>query len=173
MSTTNKLDKKSNTQNAGHNLKCGGSKGMIFSLDAMISFVIILICALLFVFALNNYSQKSEQNLKSFELEEKALLLADSFIKNFDENNPLRGACIYDSDKKRVRTNELSLENMKKAKSIEFGEMFVKSITYTINEKSQTLQLSSKKSIECVSAKRFGLIDGEKTIIIIQTCEDG
>jgi len=191
LSTTNKLKEITSAQNVGlsksfaftspanakhlhgHFLKYSKSKGMIFSLDAMISFVIILICALLFVFALNNYAQKAEQSVKDFELEEKALMIADSFVKNLDENNTIRGAGIYDSDKKRVRTNELTTENIKKAKSIEFGEIFVKSLTYTITEKSQTLQLSLKKSNECISAKRFVLIDGEKAIIQILTCREG
>jgi len=146
---------------------------MIFSLDAMISFVIVLACTLLFVFALNNYAQRAEQGLKDFELEEKALLTADSFVKNFDENNTIRGACVYDAEKKRVRTNELSRENITKAKGIEFGNIFVKSITFTTNGTPETIALSSKKSSECISAKRFVLIDREKAIILIQTCREG
>jgi hypothetical protein len=133
----------------------------------------MLISLVLFVFALNNYSDKAVQNIETFELEEKALLIADSFAKNFDKNNTLLGACIYDSDKKRVKTNEISSVNIQNSKSVIFGNIFVKSITYTKGSETKTLTLSTKNSVDCISAKRFVLIDGEKAIIQILTCREG
>jgi hypothetical protein len=146
---------------------------MIFSLDAMISFTIMLTGILLFVFALNNYATNAEQNITQFELEEKALLISDSFVKNFDETNTLRGACIYDSEKNRILTNELSLENIKKAKELQPGKIFTKSIEYKTQTKTGKITLSQKEGQNCISAKRFVLIEGEKGIIQILTCREG
>ena len=162
------------TQFAGHILG-GPCKGMIFSLDAGISFTILLISILVFVLMLNNYAQKAVQNTENFELEEKALMIADSFVKNFDENNPIRGAGIYDSEKKRVKTNELTLENIKKAKTISFSKIFVQKISYLTKTREEifTIDTDKNQTKECITAKRFALIDGEKGIIQIQTCREG
>lgn len=173
MNTTSKAALKHNTQNVGHILNASGCRGMIFSLDAMISFTIMLSGVLLFVLALNNYATNAEQNIKNFELEEKALLIADSFVKNFDENNTLRGACVYDPEKKRVRANELNLENIKNAKELVLGKIFTKSVEYKTQTNSRKVTLSQKDSANCVSAKRFVLIEGEKGIIQILTCREG
>ena len=145
---------------------------MIFSIDAGIAFTIILTCTLAFVLTLNVNAQIVEQQTTDFELEEKALLVADSMVKNYNPKNTLLGACILDFDKKRVRTNELTSENIKKAKSASFGKIFVKNISYTAQTRKENLQLSAKTAKECISAKRFVLIDGEKGVILIQTCRE-
>ena len=168
----NTTDKNKRTLFVGHLLR-GDCKGMIFSLDAGISFTILLISMLVFVLMLNNYAEKAKQNIENFELEEKALMIADSFVKNFDENNTIRGACLYDPEKKRVKTNEITLENIKKAKTISFGRIFIQKISYSTKTKEETFMLEAgKKEKQCINAKRFVLIEGKKGFINIQTCEE-
>jgi hypothetical protein len=133
----------------------------------------MLLSTLIFVSALNNYAQAMKASIEQFEFEEKALLIADSFVKNFDSNNTMLGACIYDSDKKRVKTNVLSSENISRATSISFGSIFTKSITYTSKSLDKTFLLKDTNSNECISAKRFVLIEGETAIIQILTCREG
>jgi len=144
-------------------------KGIIFSTDAGISFAIMLISCFLMVITIANNTSISQRNIKNFELEEKALLIADSLVKNLDEENPLLGACIYDTDKKRVLSNSLSEELIKKAKSLELENFFVKKITILSQQKTELI-LSSKESIDCITAKRFALVDKKKSIIEVQTC---
>jgi len=148
-------------------------KGMIFSLDAGISFTIILAGLLVFVFTLNGYADSAEKINSNFELEEKALLIADAFVKNNNPENPLLGACIYDAEKKRVKTNELISAEIRKAKSTQFGKIFVKGISYEAGGRKENIQLNQKNALDCISAKRFVLIDGEKGVIFIQTCREG
>jgi hypothetical protein len=143
---------------------------MIFSLDATIAFTIMLCALLVFLLTLNVYAQIGVSQARGFELEEKALLIADSMVKNYDANNTLLGACIVDYDKKRVRTNELTSTNIKQAKPTEFGKFFVRTISYETKTRKETTQLSAKKIVECLTAKRFVLIDGEKGVIQVQTC---
>ena len=164
--------KLNNTQNTGHFLPCT-AKGMIFTLDAGISFTIILLSVLLFAVTLNANAIKAEENISNFALEEKANLIADSFVKNFDENNTLRGACVYDPLKRRVKTNELRLANIKNANTIEFGKIFVKELEYTTQTQHEFITLNQKSSSKCITEKRFVLIDWEKGIILIKTCEEG
>jgi hypothetical protein len=179
----NTTKNKSITQNPGHILKGVGEKGMIFTLDAGIAFTIMLIGMLVFATTLANTAEKAGQNITNFELEEKALMIADTFVKNYDENNTLRGACIYDKDKKRILTNELSSKNIQTAKQAELERFFVKSITYKTKTKEKTIQFTQKENgetemlensiKECLTVKRFVLIDGEKGETFIQTCEAG
>jgi hypothetical protein len=179
----NAAKNKLTTHFPGHLFGALKEKGMIFTLDAGIAFVIMLIGIIVFAATLANTAEKTKQNITNFELEEKALIIADSFVKNFDENNTLRGACIYDADKKRVRTNELSTKNIEQAKPLELENFFVKSITYktkTLEKTIQFMQKENKKTKalknnteECLTVKRFALINGEKGEIFIQTCETG
>jgi len=146
---------------------------MIFSLDAGVSFTIILVGMLVFVFTLNGYAGSAEQSIINFELEEKALMIADAMVKNSNTPNPLLGACIYDSEKKRVRTNELSSAEIKRAQFMQFGKIFVKNIIYETNSGRENIALTQKTSENCITSKRFALIDGGKGIIFIQTCREG
>lgn len=147
-------------------------KGIIFSIDAPISFVIILFGILLSLFVLNEDFQENISQIRAFELEEKTLMLADTMVKNYDENNTLFGACVFDFEKKRALTNELSSENIAKARETSFGKIFSKSISYSLDGQKTTIILSNKKASECLSSKRFVLIDGVKGLIELITCRE-
>ena len=126
--------------------------------------------ALVFVTFLAQNASATEREIKTFELEEKGMLITDSLVKNYDENNSLLGACIYDLEKKRVRTNEISLSNLTNAKPLQSGEIFVESISIRTKSISKTVSIEKKTSSECVNVKRFVLIDGEKGLIEVKTC---
>lgn len=146
------------------------SRGIIFSLDAGISFTITLVMTLLFATVLAQNAFSTETEIKNFELEEKAMLIVDSLVKNYDENNTLLGACILDIDKKRIKTNETSILNLNNAKPIPFGEIYVESITLKTNYLQKTFQIETRMSTQCINVKRFALIDGEKRVIEVKTC---
>ncbi|MFA6064722.1 MAG: hypothetical protein WCW44_03210 [archaeon] len=146
------------------------SKGIIFSLDAGISFSITLVTVLLFATFLAQTASSTQNEIKNFELEEKAILIADSLVKNYDENNSLLGTCILDIEKKRIRTNEISFSNLINLKPISFGEIYVESITVKTNSFQKTFQIEEKVSNDCISVRRFALIEGEKGIIEVKTC---
>ena len=150
-------------------------KGMIFSIDAFIAFVILLFSVLLFVLFLNNFSSGAASTVSDFELEEKSLLIADSFVKNYSSENSLLGACILDMDKKRVLLNQLSFENLSKIKPFSQDRIFVKSISYSLlpSPSFSVIILDSSKSFSsCVSAKRFVLIDNQKAIVEVLVCRE-
>ncbi|MEI7961756.1 MAG: hypothetical protein WCI04_05465 [archaeon] len=143
---------------------------MIFSLDAAISFVIMLMCTLVFASVLAGNITQSKENIESFELEEKALMIADSLVKNYDQNNTTLGACIIDADKKRVLTNQISLANLLLAKKLIFEGIFVESITVKTKNLNKTIKLENSNFETCISAKRFALIDGESATVEVKTC---
>lgn len=142
------------------------NKGAIFSLDALISFSITLVILLLFISTVTqNYSAQKE-NLLNYYLEEKTLMVIDSLVKNNNPENFLLGACITDTDKKRIKSNELSLLQLTNVKPFELKEFFVKQITWKDNVKL----LSEKESHNCITMQRFVLIDSERDIILLTGC---
>lgn len=149
-------------------------KGIIFSTDAVISFVIMLITILIFVLYLSNSVLKVERNIEQIELDQKAIFIIDSMIKNQNEENALLGACNYDPNKKRVLTNNLNYTQIKtNSKPVTIGNFFVKSlaITFTHTNQKETINLSEKTSSECINVTRFALVDGLKAIIEVKTCK--
>ncbi len=147
-------------------------RGLIFTTDAIICSIIILTSALIFSTTIKTNATKQTELLKDFELEEKTLLIADAMIKNYDKNNPLLGACIFDLDKKRVLTNQLSLERLKEARQINSEKFFAEKITIKTRNYTHIISLSNKSTGKhCLTAKRFALIGNEKAIIQTTLCE--
>jgi len=149
-------------------------KGIIFSIDATISFVIALISILIFVLYLSNIVLSEERNIEQIELDQKAIFIADSMVKNQNSDNALLGACNYDIDKKRVITNNLNYTQIKtNSKPITIGNFFVKNIviTFVNTNQKETIILSEKNSNNCTNVKRFALVDNFKAIIEVKTCK--
>jgi hypothetical protein len=86
----------------------------------------------------------------------------------------LLGAGIVDLEKKRVRSNELNSANFSNLKSLEIENFFVKKVSYyfTSNKKEQIIYFSQKLSSNCLSVKRFVLIDGRKSLVFVTGCLD-
>jgi len=169
MNTTNKTKSKKNKK-----ILCLNEKGIIFSTDVIISFVIMLFTILIFILFLSNTFLSEKRKIEQIELDEKAMFLIDSMVKNQNEENSILGACNYDATKKRVLTNNLNYTQIKtNSKPITFGDFFVKSITitFTTTTQKETINLSEKNSKNCISVKRFTIIDGLKAIIEMKTCK--
>jgi hypothetical protein len=145
------------------NITCNGA---IFSIDALLAFIILLFALLSFSITLTNYSQSILFSSRQFYLEEKTILAADSFVKNYSSQNGLLGAAILDFDKKRIRANELSTLNFESFNNYNSENFFVSKI-YSANE---TIYDSGLQSESCFSVKRFVLLDSQKKIITYQGC---
>lgn len=165
MNTTNKINSKKNQKM---------QRGIIFTTDAIISFVIALITVIIFIVYLSNILTNEENMLNQIELEEKAIFIADSLVKNQNEENSALGACNYSESKKRVLTNNLDLKNViKNSKPIQNEKFFVKNIiiTFSDTKQNETINLSEKTSNECVTIRRFSIIDAKKAIVEVKTCK--
>ncbi len=154
------------TLNIGHFTQ----KGQIFGIDAMISFTIMLFCLLTFAITLANQTQNTLNNLQDFELEEKTIAITDSLVKNRDENNPLFGSCAVDYEKKRVLTSVIDIELLRKAQTVDFEGIFAKQITIKKNDYVENIFLETRDSNQCISVKRFALIENKKSILEVVIC---
>lgn len=143
------------------------NRGMIFSIDAMIAFIIILSSILGFAVMLGNYEFRVSESANQFYLEEKTIMAADSFVKNNSIRNSVFGLAIFDIDKKRVKSNELSLAFSSPFLSYDEDEgFFVKKIV--VGEK--VLFEDEKESTNCLSVKRFVLFESEKQVVTYTGC---
>ena len=106
------------------------TKGMIFSFDTMISFIIMLFVIFGSIYFISTNYEKQKENLENFYLTEKTLLTIDSLVKNHNEENYLLGSATIDILKKRVKSNELTKENLLNSKKFELNDFFVKEISW-------------------------------------------
>lgn len=140
-------------------------KGLIFSIDSLLAFIILLIALMGFVFMLADYEKRVNESSKFFYLEEKTIMAADSFVKNYSNKNALFGSAIFDLDKKRILNNELN----NKKNFIEYFEItgfFVKRVLIG----KTVLFESEKESKNCITVKRFVLFDSQKKIVEYTGC---
>ena len=154
MTIINKLNKK--------------NKGFLFYTDVMIATILILFTLTFIIFFINNITNTSITNTNNLYLEEKTIFVADSFIKNFDSNNSLLGACAIDIDKKRILSNQLNPTLFNNIKPLNLNDFFIKKIW--IQPQNKILFSQNKNSNNCISIKRFVLINGTKTLIYFTGC---
>jgi len=129
---------------------------------------------MIFAISFSNNTSAFVKNVDDFFLEEKTMFVADAFVKNFDPQNALLGACVVDIEKKRVRSNELDSANFSNLKSLEIENFFVKKISYYFsnNRKEQIIYFSQRLSSNCLNIKRFVLLDGVKSLVFVTGCLD-
>jgi hypothetical protein len=145
------------------------NKGFIFTTDLIFTIAILLITMLVFVIFVNNQINFFTEQEKNFYLEEKTIFVADAFIKNYNSNNTMLGACIFDSDKKRILSNELSSINFLKIKQLNTSDFFIKKIIVK-NVLTKEIFLDNTQSNTCFSIKRFAFVDNLKSEINFVGC---
>ena len=149
------------------------ARGFVFSLDALGAFLILLAMVFLMLGALDNaVAAKAEEN-RNFSLKKNALFLADSLVKNRDENNPLLGAAVFDAGKKRVLSNELDFGLLKEIGGIDANGFFVKTVSLEWKDANrETIFSSGKPGANCVSAERFVLANNRKAKLTVRVCDE-
>ncbi len=147
-----------------------GKKGLIFSIDAMFSFVIILFSVFGLLYFISTNYENQKETIQDFYLMEKTFLITDSLIKNNNPKNYLLGSAIINLDKKRTLSNELKREYLLLAQKFELEDFFVKELTWSNETETKKMILSEKNSNNCISAKRFVKIDDRKSIIELKGC---
>jgi hypothetical protein len=132
----------------------------------MLAFLIVLVAVIAFVSALSEYGRRVETAARNFYLEEKTMLAADSFVKNHSAKNALLGAAVFDGEKMRVKSNELSSLNFSGIAGVDAGGFFVK----RVSAGEEIIYESEEEGKNCVSVKRFVLLDSAKKIIFYTGC---
>jgi hypothetical protein len=145
------------------------NKGFVFTTDLIFTIMILLVMLLVFVIFINNHINFFVQQEKNTYLEEKTIFTADSFVKNYNEENAMLGACFSDDLKKRVLSNEINSLNFSKIKQLELTDFFIKKIIVK-NIFEKTIFESPAQSKNCFSIKRFVFVDNIKSEITFLGC---
>jgi len=146
-------------------------KGFVFSMDFMLAFVVLLLMAYFCLLVIEEKVSKRAVFLKNTELESSAVFLADSMVKNFDENNSFYGIAFFDSEKHRAKSNEISSKRIVFPDE-NFSDFFVREISITFKAGGSKILFDGNFSAKnCFSVERFVLFDSKKSKLGVLVCE--
>ena len=86
-------------------------KGMVFSFDALFSAILFSIILLAGFWQASFFAERESIHLKDSEFMLYSFFLGDSLVKNSDQN-VLLGIAFFDSQKKRVKGNQIVFEKI-------------------------------------------------------------
>ncbi|MBI2598450.1 MAG: hypothetical protein HYW50_04610 [Candidatus Diapherotrites archaeon] len=93
---------------------------------------------------------------KQEELFAGAIFLADSAVKNRDENFPVLGSAYYNSETKRVEQNVIDLELLKKIdQNSGIGGLSLKSVFVEFLGGKKEIVFEKKTGKNCIGIERF------------------
>jgi biopolymer transport protein ExbB/TolQ len=129
-------------------------KGMVFEFDLMLSFIVTCAIIYLMFLSLNQLIEERVSFMKESELKQKAVLLADSILKNSSKESPWVSASYFNSELKRVEANVLNETLLN-----EVNEALVPSEVKKIYlKKKKRFFLNRKLGKECVGIERLVLV---------------
>lgn len=150
-----------------------GEKGFVFSIDAAAAFVLALCIISLALNATAESIKEKAESEKQFELWKNLVFIADSVVKNNDSENSLLGSAVFDSEKHRVKSNELDVFLLKKASEIENKELELKQVKIVFeNSEEKVFFRKNPEKHNCLAVERIVLIQGAIAKISVEGCNE-
>jgi len=151
-------------------------RGIIFSMDLLIAFLIMCMMMHLALASLSMAVGQASENVRDFSIERKGIYLIDSLVKNHDSNNSVLGSAYFDSGKKRVETGIIDYSMLKNARpeELDMGDgHYVQGlfIGYVGGRKEEIY--TSERGRNCIVFERFVLLRKllmEKAKICVVVC---
>lgn len=147
-------------------------KGFVFSFDLMIAFIAVLSASFIAISLISSNIEKQASFIEENELKTHAIFLADSIVKNSDENNSFYGMALFDSEKHRVKSNEISPKFIEKEPPLS-GKFFIREISAEF--KNGVVKKIFEKNLEgknCIAIERFVLLEGKKAKLNLAVCSE-
>lgn len=145
-----------------------GKAGFAFSLDLMVAFIAMLLMLSLMVMQFQLTKEEQLASVERLSLQERAVFLIDSIVKNRNEQQPLLGSAVYDGEKHRILQNELDPEMMFSAREANLGKVSVSSISLA----GKTLVFSPAEERDCIALDRIVLVNGIAGKLEAVVCEN-
>jgi hypothetical protein len=142
-----------------------GRTGFAFSLDLTVAFVAMLLMLSLMFTQLNLVKEEQLAGLEKLSLQERAIFLIDSMVKNRNLQQPFLGSALYDPEKHRILQNQLDPEILLNAREADFGKFSVSRPSFTGN------RVVSAGARNCISLDRIVLIEGMVSKVEVTVCE--
>ena len=149
--------------------------GSIFAIEGMLTFLIwiALIGGVIFLifktidFELNDFQRMA--------IEEKEIMMVERLIKDRNENNPEEGSAAYNSELKRIESNILDENLLKRLNESQLkeGELEIEKIVLELEDRNEVF-VDRKADGECVQIERMILIgmENKKGIVKVRICAD-
>ena len=162
-------------------MRTTGEKGIVFSIDLMISFLAIIT---MFYLILINFGGLAEGEVgfgKDAALWKNSVFLLDSMVKSFDENGFANNVTYFNAMKRRVESNVLDYaalrllsEKLRGKGDLSKGdEFFVKEISLGYkNGGSETLFSSTLQGGNCFAVERLVIVNNGKAILKGVVCSE-
>lgn len=146
-------------------------RGIIFSIDAMVAFLIICTMMYLVLLSVGTRGNAYVDAHREFLLQKNAFMLADSLIKNCADLNS-SGLANYNFQSKRCESGILNADQNATGK-INSDEFFVKKteIIYG-NDTNKILFEENKPGNNCESVERIAYYQNEKANLRVVVCNE-
>ena len=142
-----------------------GKKGFAFSIDLATAFIAMLLMLSLMLTQLNSLKENRLAALEKISLEERAIFIADTIVKNRSENQPLDGSALYDEEKHRVLQNQVDLDMLLKAKPKQAGNYTVSRLSITSGGKKQEIfSEAGEKTLQAEYCFTGGLMKNNQVV---------
>lgn len=165
--------------------RTAASRGIVFSFDLLIAFIVMCLILYLILANLNLRADSAVSAQRSFALQNAALSIADTLVQNSDLNNPALGSAYFGADEHRVFGNVIDSALLAKAgfSAIGLGSGIVLkeiSLRYKSGGYKQ-IYLSHSPAGNCTAVERFVIVKGaaeesvagEKALLAVVVCEGG
>ena len=141
-------------------------KGIMFSLDFAIAFLLILVIMLVSAAAIHLTENEELNELKEKSLQEDRVMLMDALVKKPADGN-LPGLAFFDSEKRRVKENQLVAIELKGQETLEdFG---LKELWLECDTRKKLFE-SEQEENECVVLVRMVFEGAEKCLLKGKFC---
>jgi len=141
-------------------------KGIMFSLDFAIAFILILTIMLVSAAAIHLTENEALNELKESSLQEDQVMLMDALVKRPADGN-LPGTALFDSGKRRVKENQLvAVEPSGREVLEDFG---LKELWLECNTRKKLFESEQEES-ECVVLVRMVFSGAEKCLLKGKFC---
>lgn len=141
-------------------------KGILFSLDFSISFILMLVMVLIFAVSVFSFRMEAEKELADFSKAKNRALFLDSLVKRpFDGNQP--GLALFDVSKRRVLENRIA-----EAYVAQEGRFGLAEIMAECAGGTKTLYSRPEEGQRCDVMQRIVFMGKEECLLITRFCGD-
>ena len=143
--------------------------GSIFSIDMLLAFLALL--AIMHIGILNVSAVAGDaKGLTHLELEKNAIMAADSLVKNRNPEEPLYGAAVFDSMKRRTGNNRIDPKLLAGIGEIKDAPFVIKELSAISEKGTQRYFVQNQGHGNCLAVERLVIMEDEKTLLRMVLC---
>ena len=148
------------------------SRGFLFSMDTAIACIIALGMLLIIISAGAQSINAEIKSEKEFALWKNIVFVSDSIVKNNIPGQSMFGSAVFDSEKHRVKSNEIDPALLGDVSGFSNPEFKLKKIKLVFEEHEETFFETQVSSKNCLVIERLVLVQGKKALLALEGCSE-